>query len=76
MEPAPAAGAAAPRTRAVAAKAATAFCVGIVPANVRMTVDRRHRPAPLRTAAIARLPLHLPLELWARGVARNEEGRS
>ncbi|MGW1911824.1 DoxX family protein [Streptomyces sp. NPDC002076] len=76
VELALAAGIAAPRTRAVAAKAAAAFFVGVFPANLQMAVDWRHRPAPLRTAALARLPLQVPLMLWARGVARNEEGRS
>jgi uncharacterized membrane protein len=76
VELALAAGIAAPRTRAVAAKTAAAFFVGVFPANVRMAVDRRHRPAPLKAAALARLPLQLPLVLWARGVARSEEGRS
>ncbi|MFE8947115.1 hypothetical protein [Streptomyces sp. NPDC007856] len=76
VELALAAGIAAPRTRAVAAKAAAAFFVGVLPANLQMAVDWRHRPAPLRTAALARLPLQVPLVLWARGVARNEEGRS
>jgi uncharacterized membrane protein len=76
VELALAAGIAAPRTRAVAAKAAAAFFVGVFPANVQMAADWRHRPAPLRTAALARLPLQLPLVLWARQVARNEEGRS
>jgi uncharacterized membrane protein len=66
----------APRTRAAAAKAAAAFFVGVFPANVQMAVDWRHRPAPQRTAALARLPLQVPLVLWARGVARNGEGRS
>ncbi|GAA2232270.1 hypothetical protein [Streptomyces nogalater] len=76
VELALAAGIAAPRTRAVAAKAAAAFFVGVFPANVRMAVDWRHRPAPLRAAALARLPLQVPLVLWARGVARGGEGRS
>ncbi|MGY4966099.1 DoxX family protein [Streptomyces sp. 1222.5] len=76
VELALAAGIAAPRTRAVAAKAAAAFFVGVFPANVQMTVDWRHRPTPLRTAALARLPLQVPLVLWARGVARKGEGRS
>ncbi|MER6263810.1 DoxX family protein [Streptomyces sp. NPDC059688] len=76
VELALAAGIAAPRTRAVAAKAAAAFFVGVFPANVQMAVDWRHRPTPLRTAALARLPLQVPLVLWARGVARKGEGRS
>ncbi|MEU1405418.1 DoxX family protein [Streptomyces sp. NPDC005728] len=76
VELALAAGIASPRTRTVAAKAAAAFFVGVFPANVKMAVDWRHRPAPQRNAALARLPLQLPLVLWARGVARNGEGRS
>ncbi|MFI2762130.1 hypothetical protein ACH5A3_25215 [Streptomyces echinatus] len=76
VELALAAGIAAPRTRASAAKAAAAFFVGVFPANVQMALDWRHRPAPLRTAALARLPLQVPLVLWANGVARNGKGRS
>ncbi|MFF4715419.1 hypothetical protein ACFY2V_29120 [Streptomyces eurythermus] len=76
VELALAAGIAAPRTRATAARAAAAFFVGVFPANVRMAADWRHRPAPLRAAALARLPLQVPLVLWARGVARGGEGRS
>ncbi|MFF5438204.1 hypothetical protein [Streptomyces achromogenes] len=75
VELALAAGIAAPRTRATAAKAAAAFFVGVFPANVRMAADWRHRPAPLRAAALARLPLQVPLVLWARGVARDGKGR-
>ncbi|MGW7047222.1 DoxX family protein [Streptomyces avermitilis] len=71
-----AAGVALPRTRRAAALATAAFFVGVFPANVQMAVDWRHRPAPLRTAALARLPLQVPLVLWARGVAKGTEGRS
>ncbi|MFF4400962.1 DoxX family protein [Streptomyces sp. NPDC001480] len=76
VELALAAGVALPRTRPAAAKAAAAFFVGVFPANVQMAVDWRHRPAPLRTAALARLPLQVPLVLWARGIARGAEGRA
>ncbi|MFB0614489.1 hypothetical protein [Streptomyces sp. AGS-58] len=70
IELALAAGIAAPRTRAAAARAAAAFFVGVFPANVQLAVDSRDRPAPRRTAALARLPLQAPLVLWARKVAR------
>ncbi|MEU1040632.1 DoxX family protein [Streptomyces sp. NPDC005551] len=76
VELALAAGVALPRTRRAAALATAAFFVGVFPANVRMALDWRHRPAPLRTAAYARLPLQVPLVLWARGVARNQKGLS
>lgn len=71
-----AAGVALPRTRRVAGLATAAFFVGVFPANVKMAVDWRNRPAPLKAAALARLPLQVPLVLWARGVARRGEGRS
>jgi uncharacterized membrane protein len=68
-----AAGVALPRTRRRAAQAAAAFFVGVFPANVKMTADWRHRPAPWKALAVGRLPLQLPLVLWARAVARNAE---
>lgn len=71
-----AAGVALPRTRKAAARATAAFFVGVFPANVKMAVDWRHRPTPLKAAAIGRLPLQVPLVLWARDVARKAEGRS
>ncbi|MFF6996387.1 DoxX family protein [Streptomyces sp. NPDC008313] len=70
VELALAAGIALPRTRRTTARAAAAFFVGVFPANVQMAVDWRHRPAPYRAAALGRLPLQVPLVLWARGVAR------
>ncbi|MER6125517.1 hypothetical protein ABT173_23390 [Streptomyces sp. NPDC001795] len=76
VELALAAGVALPRTRRVAAQAAAAFFVGVLPANIQMAVDWRHRPEPLRTAALARLPLQVPLVLWARGIAKGEEAQA
>ncbi|MFF5160254.1 hypothetical protein ACFY3N_29210 [Streptomyces sp. NPDC000348] len=76
VELALAAGLALPRTRRAAALAAAAFFVGVFPANVKMAVDWRHRPVPQRAAALGRLPLQVPLVLWARGVAKGAEGRS
>jgi uncharacterized membrane protein len=71
-----AAGVALPRTRRTAALATAAFFVGVFPANVKMAMDWRHRPAPLKAAAFGRLPLQVPLVLWARSVAASGEGRS
>jgi uncharacterized membrane protein len=76
VELALAAGVALPRTRRVAALATAGFFVGVFPANVKMAVDWRNRPAALRAGAIGRLPLQVPLVLWARSVAKNGEGRS
>ncbi|MGW0930867.1 DoxX family protein [Streptomyces sp. NPDC002644] len=70
VELALAAGLVAPRTRRTAALAAGAFFVGVLPANVKMAHDWRHRPAPMKAAAYGRLPLQAPLVLWARDVAR------
>ncbi|MFE9851549.1 hypothetical protein ACFYPN_22540 [Streptomyces sp. NPDC005576] len=70
VELALAAGLLAPRTRRAAALGAAAFFVGVLPANVKMAVDWRHRPAPQRGIAYARVPLQIPLVLWARRVAR------
>ncbi|GAA3963224.1 DoxX family protein [Streptomyces marokkonensis] len=71
-----AAGIALPCTRRAAALTAAVFFVGVFPANVKMAVDWRHRPAPQQTAAYARLPVQVPLVLWARGVAKGSESRS
>ncbi|KOG47196.1 membrane protein [Streptomyces virginiae] len=69
-----AAGVAHPRTRRVAALATAAFFVGVFPANVKMAVDARHRSPAVRAVALARLPLQVPLVLWARRVSRGAEG--
>ncbi|CAM5289300.1 DoxX family protein [Streptomyces aurantiogriseus] len=71
-----AAGLALPKTRKAAALATAAFFVGVFPANIKMAVDWRHRPTPLKAAAIGRLPLQVPLVLWARSVAENTKGQS
>ena len=76
VELALAAGVALPRTRRTAALATAAFFVGVFPANVKMAVDWRHRPTPQKAAALGRLPLQLPLVLWARSIAKNAEGQA
>ncbi|MFI8158209.1 hypothetical protein ACIF6I_03210 [Streptomyces microflavus] len=73
VELALAAGIAHPRTRSAAARATAGFFVGVFPANVQMAVDWRRRPRPQRAAALARLPLQVPLVLWARSVARGAD---
>ncbi|CAM5332944.1 membrane protein [Streptomyces avidinii] len=75
VELALAAGVAHPRTRRIAALATAAFFVGVFPANVKMAVDARHRSPGARAAAIGRLPLQVPLVLWARGVSRSAAAR-
>ncbi|MEU5370236.1 hypothetical protein ABZ362_14840 [Streptomyces sp. NPDC005951] len=74
VELALAAGLAHPRTRAAAARMTAGLFVGVFPANVQMALDWRHRPRPQQVAAWARLPVQVPLVLWARGVARSAEG--
>ncbi|MFD0021670.1 hypothetical protein [Streptomyces sp. NPDC058382] len=71
VECALAAGLVHPRTRRTAARVTAGFFVGVFPANVQMAVDWRHRPALPRAAAFGRLPLQIPLVLWARKVARD-----
>ncbi|MFD4576094.1 DoxX family protein [Streptomyces sp. NPDC058417] len=70
VELALAAGVALPRTRRTAALATAAYFVGVLPGNVKMAVDSRHRPTPHKAAALGRLPVQVPLVLWARDVAR------
>ena len=59
-----------PRTRRAGALAAAALFVAVFPANVKMAVDSRHASPARRAMAFGRLPLQVPLVLWARRVAR------
>jgi uncharacterized membrane protein len=59
-----------PRTRRLGGLAAAALFVGVFPANVKMAVDWRHAAPGCRAMAFGRLPLQVPLVLWARKVAR------
>ncbi|MFJ7954703.1 MauE/DoxX family redox-associated membrane protein [Streptomyces sp. NPDC096319] len=61
---------AAPRTRRAGALAAAGLFAAVFPANVKMAYDWRRRPAPLQAVALARLPLQVPLVLWALRVRR------
>ncbi|WP_405407716.1 hypothetical protein [Streptomyces decoyicus] len=54
-----------PRTRRAGALAAAGLFAAVFPANIKMAHDWRHRPAPLKALAYARLPGQLPLIGWA-----------
>ncbi|MCM0675405.1 hypothetical protein NCC78_12000 [Micromonospora phytophila] len=59
-----------PATRRAGGLAAAALFAAVLPANVQMAVDWRHRPAAQRAVAYGRLPLQVPLIWWAARVAR------
>lgn len=59
-----------PRTRKTGALAAAALFVGVFPANCKMAYDWRKASPAKRAIAYGRLPLQVPLVLWARRVAR------
>jgi uncharacterized membrane protein len=66
-----------PRTRAVAGWASAALLVAVYPANVQMAVTALRSPrtsTAYRAATLVRLPLQLPLVLWALS-ARRRAGR-
>ena len=67
-----------PATRRAGGLAAAVLFVAVFPANVQMAVDWRDRPALERAGAYGRLPLQIPLVLWALRVNRNARpgGRS
>jgi uncharacterized membrane protein len=60
----------APRTRKLGGLAAAGLFVGVFPANVKMAVDWRNASPAKRAIAYGRLPLQVPLVLWARQVAK------
>ncbi len=60
-----------PRTRRLGGLAAAGLFAAVFPANVKMAVDWRHAPPARRAIAYGRLPLQLPLVLWALRAARN-----
>ncbi|RKT52701.1 DoxX family protein [Saccharothrix australiensis] len=65
-----AAAVAAPRTRGLGALLAAGFFAAVFPANVKMAYDHRARSSPTKALAYGRLPLQLPLVLWALRVRR------
>ncbi len=65
-----------PRTRRVGAYAAAALFVAVFPGNVQMALDAGDRSTAYRAAAYLRLPLQVPLVIWALAVARGATGRT
>lgn len=61
-----------PRTRRAGGWAAAALFVVVFPANVQMAVHSVRGPSWLRAVAFGRLPLQIPLVLWATTVARGQ----
>jgi len=59
------------RTRRNAALAAAALFVGVFPANLNMVRLWWDKPWPMRVAALARLPLQIPMITEALKVRRN-----
>jgi uncharacterized membrane protein len=70
-----AAAVAVPRTRRAGGLLAAGFFAAVFPANIKMALDSRDRPAPQRAAAYARLPLQAPLIGWALNVSRAARDR-
>ena len=68
-----AAGMAVPRTRRVAGWATAALMVAVFPANVQMALDADGRSEVYRWVTYARLPLQVPLVVWAVSVARGAD---
>ncbi|MEV6298508.1 hypothetical protein AB0M02_03785 [Actinoplanes sp. NPDC051861] len=59
-----------PRTRKAGGLAAAALFAAVFPANVKMAADWRHASPARRAIAYGRLPLQVPLIVWALRVAR------
>lgn len=64
-----------PRTRRLGGWGAAALFVAVLPANVQMAIDWQDRPLPDRLVAYGRLPLQIPLIVWALWIARSKPRR-
>ncbi len=65
-----AAGLALPRTRRVAGWVTAALFVLVLPGNVQMALDSGDRSLAYQVAVWARLPLQVPLVVWAVSITR------
>ncbi len=68
-----AAGLAVPRTRRAAGWATAALFVAVFPGNVYMALDAGGHSDAYRWATYLRLPLQVPLVVWAVAIARTRE---
>jgi uncharacterized membrane protein len=59
-----------PRTRRLGGLAAAALFMAVFPANLKMARDAARAPAGVRAVVYGRLPLQVPLVLWALRVGR------
>ncbi|MDH6114840.1 putative membrane protein [Kitasatospora sp. MAP12-15] len=64
-----------PATRRVGGLASAGFFAAVFPANVKMALDWRDRGPLAKRLAFARLPLQVPLVLWALAVANRSKER-
>ena len=69
-------GLAIPRTRHVAACATALLFLAVFPGNIQMALDAGDRSTTYRTLTYARLPVQIPLVLWAFVVARTSRRRT
>lgn len=59
-----------PRFRRAGAFAAAGMFAAVLPGNVKLAIDSRKRPMPIKLAAYARLPLQIPMVMWGLKVAQ------
>jgi uncharacterized membrane protein len=64
-----------PRTRRIGGLLAALLFVAVFPANMKMAIDWSDRAAWMRALAYGRLPLQIPLVLWAVVVHRRAAAR-
>jgi uncharacterized membrane protein len=65
-----------PRTRRLGALAAAALYLAVFPANLNMVRLWKDKPLPMRAAALARLPMQLPMITRALAIRRNAPRRA
>lgn len=71
-----AAAVAVPRTRRLGGLAAAGLFAAVFPANVQMAIDSAHASPTRRAVVYGRLPLQIPLVLWAMRVRRDAAATS